>query len=42
MLLLDGDWKGWIRTLLLEGDDLDVAVGRRLEGKDSGVVARRG
>ena len=27
MLLLDGDWKGWIWTLLLDGNDPDVVEG---------------
>ena len=41
MLLLDGDWNGWIWTLLLEGnDDPDVVARWRLEGDPDAVVGR--
>ena len=38
MMLSDGDWKGWIRTRLVERDDSNVVVGGRLEGDDPDVV----
>ena len=37
---LEGDWKGWIRTSLLDGDwkDSEVVAGRGLEGDRKGWI----